>query len=75
VANADRCCPVFVIFPGWLSWDECNATGAIDTGIRSLWRHLKGHEIWMIRYNDPFFAIGGTTYGMAKRTLAFLCHF
>ncbi len=48
-----------------------NATGAIDTGIRSAMRHLKGHEIWMIPVLMVLFAIGGTTYGMAEETLAF----
>jgi uncharacterized ion transporter superfamily protein YfcC len=44
---------------------------AIDTGIRSAMRHLKGHEIWMIPILMVLFAIGGTTYGMAEETLAF----
>ena len=48
-----------------------NATGAIDTGIRSAMLRLKGREIWMIPIMMALFAIGGTTYGMAEETLAF----
>lgn len=48
-----------------------NATGAIDTGIRSAMLKLKGREIWMIPIMMALFAVGGTTYGMAEETLAF----
>jgi len=48
-----------------------NATGAIDTGIRSVMQHLEGREIWMIPILMTLFALGGTTYGMAEETLAF----
>jgi len=48
-----------------------NATGAIDTGIRSAMRAMEGREIWMIPILMTLFAIGGTTYGMAEETLAF----
>jgi uncharacterized ion transporter superfamily protein YfcC len=61
---------LFVIFLGGFL-GVMNATGAIDTGIRSAMRHLKGHEIWMIPILMTLFAIGGTTYGMAEETLAF----
>ncbi|MDO6824312.1 YfcC family protein [Marinobacter sp. 1_MG-2023] len=61
---------LFVIFLGGFL-GVMNATGAIDTGIRSAMRHLKGHEIWMIPILMSLFAIGGTTYGMAEETLAF----
>ncbi|WP_372966251.1 YfcC family protein [Marinobacter sp.] len=61
---------LFVIFLGGFL-GVMNATGAIDTGIRSAMRHLKGHEVWMIPILMSLFAIGGTTYGMAEETLAF----
>lgn len=47
------------------------ATGAIDAGIRRAMLRLKGREIWMIPILMTFFALGGTTYGMAEETLAF----
>ncbi|APE30335.1 C4-dicarboxylate ABC transporter [Halomonas aestuarii] len=61
---------LFVLFLGGFL-GVMNATGAIDTGIRSAMRHLKGHEIWMIPILMTLFALGGTTYGMAEETLAF----
>lgn len=48
-----------------------NATGSIDTGIRSAMTRMKGREIWMIPIMMALFAFGGTTYGMAEETLAF----
>tara|TARA_R110000796_G_scaffold248117_1_gene374364 strand:+ start:7433 stop:8884 length:1452 start_codon:yes stop_codon:yes gene_type:complete len=61
---------LFVLFLGGFL-GVMNATGAIDTGIRSAMRRLKGHEIWMIPILMTLFALGGTTYGMAEETLAF----
>ena len=46
-----------------------NATGSIDTGMRSAMRSMQGREIWMIPILMALFAIGGTTYGMAEETL------
>ena len=46
-------------------------TGAIQTGINSLVRRLKGRERWMIPILMSVFALGGTTYGMAEESLAF----
>jgi len=48
-----------------------NATGSINTGIRSAMTSMKGREIWMIPIMMLLFALGGTTYGMAEETLAF----
>ncbi|MFP7671856.1 YfcC family protein [Marivita sp. S0852] len=48
-----------------------NATGSINTGIRTAMSRMKGREIWMIPIMMALFAIGGTTYGMAEETLAF----
>lgn len=61
---------LFVLFLGGFL-GVMNATGAIDTGIRSAMRHLEGREIWMIPILMTLFALGGTTYGMAEETLAF----
>jgi uncharacterized ion transporter superfamily protein YfcC len=61
---------LFILFLGGFL-GVMNATGAIDTGIRSAMRRLKGHEIWMIPILMVLFALGGTTYGMAEETLAF----
>lgn len=46
-------------------------TGAINAGIASAMRGLKGREKWMIPVLMALFAAGGTTYGMAEETLAF----
>lgn len=48
-----------------------NATGSIDTGMRSAMRAMEGREIWMVPILMALFAVGGTTYGMAEETLAF----
>lgn len=48
-----------------------NATGSIDTGIKTAMLRMKGREIWMIPILMSLFAVGGTTYGMAEETLAF----
>src|SRR5690554_7741200 len=69
VANAIDVALFVLFLAGFLV--VMNATGAIDTGIRSAMRHLKGREVWMIRILMSLFAIGGTTYGMAEETLAF----
>ncbi len=61
---------LFVLFLGGFL-GIVNATGAIDTGIRTVMRKLAGHEIWMIPIMMSLFALGGTTYGMAEETLAF----
>lgn len=61
---------LFVLFLGGFL-GVVNATGAIDTGIRSVMRRLEGREIWMIPILMLLFAIGGTTFGMAEETLAF----
>ncbi|MFX0546353.1 YfcC family protein [Roseovarius sp. S1116L3] len=61
---------LFVLFLGGFL-GIVNATGAIDTGIRTVMRRLQGREIWMIPILMTLFALGGTTYGMAEETLAF----
>ena len=61
---------LFVLFLGGFL-GIVNATGAIDTGMRTVMRKLEGREIWMIPIMMSLFALGGTTYGMAEETLAF----
>ncbi len=61
---------LFVLFLGGFL-GVVNATGSIDTGIRSAMTRMKGREIWMIPIMMSLFALGGTTYGMAEETLAF----
>lgn len=61
---------LFVLFLGGFL-GVVNATGAIDTGIKTAMTAMKGREIWMIPIMMSLFAIGGTTYGMAEETLAF----
>ena len=61
---------LFVLFLGGFL-GVVNATGAIDTGIKTAMLRMKGREIWMIPILMSLFAVGGTTYGMAEETLAF----
>lgn len=61
---------LFVLFLGGFL-GVVNATGSIDTGIRTAMTAMKGREIWMIPIMMTLFALGGTTYGMAEETLAF----
>lgn len=61
---------LFVLFLGGFL-GVTNATGAIDTGIKTAMRRMSGREIWMIPILMGLFSIGGTTYGMAEETLAF----
>lgn len=61
---------LFILFLGGFL-GVVNATGAIDTGIRTAMSAMKGHEIRMIPIMMCLFALGGTTYGMAEETLAF----
>ncbi len=46
-------------------------TGAIDAGIASIIRRLKGREKLLIPILMCAFALGGTTFGMAEETIAF----
>lgn len=61
---------LFVLFLGGFL-GVVNATGAIDTGIKTAMRRMKGREVWMIPILMSLFALGGTSYGMAEETLAF----
>jgi uncharacterized ion transporter superfamily protein YfcC len=46
-------------------------TGAINAGIATVVRKLKGREKWMFPILMTIFAIGGTSFGMCEETLAF----
>jgi len=48
-----------------------NATGALETGIRSLVRKLHGKELVLIPVLMAIFAICGSTYGMCEETVGF----
>ena len=63
VANAIDVALFVLLIGGFLG--VVNATGAVDTGISSAMRALRGREKWMIPILMVLFAAGGTTYGMA----------
>jgi len=46
-------------------------TGALDAGVGTLVKKLKGREFLLIPILMFIFSLGGTTYGMAEETLAF----
>ena len=48
-----------------------NATGALETGINSLVKKMKGKEIILVPILMFLFSIGGTTYGMGEETVGF----
>lgn len=47
------------------------ATGALETGIHSLVKKLKGKELILVPVLMTLFSIGGTTYGMGEETVGF----
>ena len=68
-ANAVDVALFVLVIGGFLG--VVNATGAINNGIATAMRAMKGRERWMIPILMTLFAAGGTTYGMAEETLAF----
>lgn len=48
-----------------------NATGALETGINTLVRKMKGKEIALVPVLMFLFSVGGTTYGMGEETVGF----
>lgn len=46
-------------------------TGALDSGIYTIVKKMKGKEIWLIPIIMFIFSLGGTSYGMAEETIAF----
>lgn len=48
-----------------------NATGALDAGVGSVVKRLKGKELMLIPILMLVFSLGGTTYGACEETIAF----
>lgn len=46
-------------------------TGALDAGVSSIVKKLKGKELMLIPILMIMFSLGGTSYGMAEESLAF----
>jgi uncharacterized ion transporter superfamily protein YfcC len=67
--NALDVCLFVIVIGGFLG--IVMKTGAIDAGIGSLIKKLKGRESIMIPILMTVFALGGSTYGMAEETIAF----
>jgi uncharacterized ion transporter superfamily protein YfcC len=63
---------VFYIFIIGGAFGVLNRTGAIQTGINSLVRHLGGKRSTLIIILTLVFAIGGGSLGIAEETLVFL---
>jgi uncharacterized ion transporter superfamily protein YfcC len=68
-ADASEICIFIMILGGFLG--VIKKTGALEAGIASLVRKLKGHELWIIPILMFVFSIGGTTYGMQEETVGF----
>ena len=61
---------LFVLFLGG-TLGVVQSTGAIDAGVVSLTRILKGKEYLLIIIVTSLMAAGGTTFGLAEETVAF----
>lgn len=61
---------LFVLFIGGFL-GIVTATGALDAGVGSVVKKLKGKEIYLIPILMTIFSLGGTSYGMAEETIAF----
>ena len=61
---------LFILFIGGLL-GIVNKTGAFDAGVASIIKSRKGKEKSLIPILMIFFAVGGTTFGLAEETLAF----
>lgn len=46
-------------------------TGALEAGVATVVKKLKGKEVYMIPVLMFLFSLGGTTYGMAEETIGF----
>ena len=62
---------LFILFIGGLLGGIVNKTGAFDAGVASIIKSRKGKEKSLIPILMIFFAVGGTTFGLAEETLAF----
>lgn len=68
-SNAADICIFIIILGGFLG--VVTKTGALEAGVATLVRKLKGHELWIIPILMLVFSIGGTTYGMQEETVGF----
>ncbi len=48
-----------------------NQTGALDAGIATVVKMLKGNELMLVPILMLIFSLGGTSYGMSEETMAF----
>lgn len=64
----DVCIFVFVL-GGFLK--IVSESGALEKGVETLVRKLKGHELILIPILMFIFSVGGTTYGMLEETVGF----
>lgn len=62
-------CVFILVLGGFLG--VMTKTGALDEGIASIVRKLKGKEELLIPILMTLFSLGGTSYGMAEETMAF----
>lgn len=62
-------CVFILVLGGFLG--VMTKTGALDEGIATIVRKLKGREELLIPILMIIFSLGGTTYGMAEETMAF----
>lgn len=67
--DAVEVCIFVLILGGFLA--IVKQTGALEAGIASLVRKLKGHELLIIPVLMFIFSVGGTTYGMLEETVGF----
>lgn len=68
-SDASEICIFIMILGGFLG--VIKKTGALEAGIASLIKKLKGHELWIVPILMFIFSIGGTTYGMQEETVGF----
>lgn len=61
---------LFILFIGGFL-GIINATGALDAGVGSVVKKLKGKELMLIPILMFIFSLGGTSYGMCEETIAF----
>lgn len=68
-ASAMQVCLFVLVLGGFLAM--VNKTGALDAGVATLVRSLKGHELALIPLLMILFGICGSTYGMMEETVPF----
>jgi uncharacterized ion transporter superfamily protein YfcC len=67
--DAVEVCIFVLVLGGFLA--IVTKTKALETGIATLVRKMKGKELWLIPILMLVFSIGGTTYGMLEETVGF----